>query len=246
MDSQVQILQVTVRNTKSGRAVYDVACGDGVTRQVWEAGTANALNALQGQTIWIREKVEVKGQYTNRTILAFAQPGTALPPDPGGGQLAPVGGLAAPLVGGAVQPIQASPQGGGGGGRGYPPEVTTRITKLASLEYAATLVGGILAGSGPEAFEQAVEMTLTAAKTFYGVARSHENVGAPAAASDPALAAAQALIDAAAQSGALTTPQAVAQVVPGVQVGAPVEQPAAVVAAAQDASAESPDVIQWD
>lgn len=239
MDSQVQILQVTVRNTRTGRAVYDVACGDGEKRTVWEAGIANGLNALVGQVVTIREEVKQNGQYTNRTITAFAPPGQQLPPD-ASAQLAPVGGLGTPLAGGAVQPIQQAPQGGARGKGQYPPEVTTRITKLASYEYATTLVGSLLAGAGPEAFEQAIELTDQAAKHFYTKSRSHEK---PAV--DPqqaALAAAQAIIDAAAQAGTLTTPAAVAAVVPGVEVGAPVET----VAAAQDAAAEQGDDIQWD
>lgn len=245
MDSAVQILQVTVRNTKSGRAVYDVACGDGITRQVWDAAMANALNALAGQTIQIREKVEQKGQYTNRTILAFAQPGQQLPPDTNA-QLAPVGGMGQPLTGGPIQQIQPSPQQGRGGGSRWTPETTTRITKLACIEYGAQLVSGLLASSGPEAFEEAVELTLKASKVFYNAARSHEKAEPAVDPQAAALAAAQAIIDAAAQSGTLTTPAAVAAVVPGVEVGAPVEQPAAVIAAAQDASAESGDVIEWD
>jgi hypothetical protein len=249
MDSVVQILQVTVRNTRSGRAVYDVACGDGVTRQVWDAAMANALNALAGQNVPIREKVEQKGQYTNRTILAFAQPGQQLPPDTNA-QLAPVGGMAQPLTGGPVQAIQPSPQQNRGNGSKWTPETTTRISKLACIEYGASLVGGLLAGAGPEAFDEAVELVLKASKSFYNAARSHEKPEAAVGALDPqaaALAAAQALIDQAAQSGQLTTPAAVAQVVPGVQVGAPVEQPAAEVAAQQDAAAEGVgDIIEWD
>lgn len=236
MDAQVQILQVSVRNTRTGKQVYDVACSDGKKRQVWEPGLATQLNSYAGtgQVVTIRFDVKQNGQYVNESIQAFAPPGQTLPPD-GNMQPALMPGAplpnvaAAPLaavpLGGNVAPIQAAPQGGSDR---FPPEVTTRITKLASYEYAATVVGGLFAGAGPEAEQQAVEVLDRIAKHVYEHSRSHENTA-------PTQAPQGMIVPTA------TTPgEVAAQLPPGaVQVGAPV-------AAAQDAAAEAPDVIQWD
>lgn len=233
MDAQVAILAVSVRNTKTGKTVYDVACSDNVKRQVWEPELAVALNnyAGTGQPVTIRFDRTQNGKYVNESIQEFAAPGTQLPPDMSA-QLAPMAqplglvGGALPVAGVIPQPIQAAPSGGSG----WSPETTTRVTKLACYEYASQLVGALLTGAGQEALTEALAMTDAAAKHFYTAARSHEHaesVGVP-------LPAGQGMIIPTA-----TTPQAVAALVPGVVVGASV-------AAAQDAAAEAPDVIQWD
>jgi hypothetical protein len=248
MDVQTQVMQVTVRNTRTGRSVYDVACSDGQKRSCWDPNLAAQLNSYAGTGQTITLRVDVKpsrdGRFMNHDIQAVAGPGQQLPPDTNF-QAAPMGGAppmmaAAPPVamGGNVQPIQAAPQSGNNGGDRFPPQVTTRITKLASYEYAATVVGGIFAGSGPEAEAQAVEMLDRIAKHIYAAARSHEQ--APPTAAQASVAAPIVPV--------AETPQGVAEWAAAqgapVQVGAPVEGPA--VAAAQDAAAESPDVIQWD
>lgn len=230
MDAQVQILGVTVRNTRTGKVVYDVQCSDGKKRQVWDAALANQLNAYtnpqgHGQAVVIRFDQKPNGQFLNESIQAFAPPGQQLPPDSNAQPaMMPAGGqpLAAPsAVGMNTQPIQAAPSGGSEGR--WTPEVTTRITKLASYEYASHVVGGLFAGAGPEGEVEAVAMLDRIARHVYTQARSHENQPANQGQIVPTA----------------TTPQEVAQQVPGVQVGAPV-------AAAQDASAEAGDVIQWD
>lgn len=234
MDAQVQIMQVTVRNTSTGKQVYDVACSDGKKRQVWEGNLAQQLNTFAGtgQFVTIRYTSKQNGQYVNESIQAFAPPGGQLPPDTAPQQLGgqPMQPQALPQalpqavpLGGNTQPIQQAPVDSGGGGR-FTPETTKRITKLAAYDYASAVVGGLFAGSGPEAEQQAVEMLDRIALHVYKAARSHEQQALPA--------------------GTITTPQGVADFAnaqqPGVvQIGTPV-------AVAQDAAAEAPDVIDWN
>lgn len=234
MDAQVQIMQVTVRNTKTGKTVYDVACSDGVKRQIWDGSLATVANSYAGtgQVVTIRYDVTQNGKYTNHSIQAVAGPGQQLPPDtnmlPAPMGAAPMPGVLQqqpPTMGGNTQPIQAAPQGGGSssGGSRWTPETTTRITKLAAYEYASHVVGGLFAGAGPEAEAEAIAMLDRIAKHVYAASRSHEQQPAQQAPIVPTAA----------------TPEQVAAIVPGVQVGAPV-------AAQQDATAEAPDVIEWD
>jgi len=234
MDVQLGIIQITVRNLSTGKTVYDVACSDGVSRQVWEAPIATALNAFAGTgaQVWLRTSEKQNGQYTNRSIHAFAPPGQALPPDTGG----PGGGFG----GGGGRP------GGGGGGRGGMSEADkTRISKMGAQGSAATLVAALFSGAGPEAFEEAVEKHAELTKRLYKSARSHE---APEAAGPTVLQTGtqgQVLpsVGQPVATGAVlpTTPAEVAAQVPGVVVGVPV---------AQDAAAEAPqpapvDDIDW-
>jgi hypothetical protein len=134
---------------------------------------------------------------------------------------------------GAPAPLASAPPilpSAGKPGDNYPPEVTTRITKLACLDHATSLVGGLLAGAGPEAFEEAVTLVETAAKQFYQQARAHEDVSGGQVADQGQIV-----------PSATTPAEVAAQLPPGtVQVGAPAA------AEAQDAAAEAPDVIQWD
>lgn len=223
MDLQVGIIQITVRNTKNGKTLYDVSCSDGLTRTVWEAPIATALNAFSGtgQQVWIRATEQQNGQYTNRSIIAFAPPGQALPPDTGGF----AGG-----GGGGGRP-------GGGGGRpggGMSPDDKTRISKMGAQGSAATLVAALFSGAGPEAFEEAVEKHAELTKRLYKSARSHET---PEAAGPTVLETGtqgQVLpsVGQPVATGAVlpTTPAEVAAQVPGVVVGVPVAQDAAAVA----------------
>lgn len=230
MDVQTQILQVEVRNTRTGRTVYDVSCGDGQKRSCWEPDIAQVINSYKGtgQLVTLRVEVQQNGQYVNHTIKGFAGPGQQLPPDTNA-QLAPMGvpsqSQAIPLPQGAnTAPIQQASSGGGK----YSPEVTARITKLASYEYASNVVGGLFAGAGPEGEAEAVAMLDRIARHVYAAARSHEQQDASVGQAGPIVPTA-------------STPEQVAAQMPAgtVQVGVPV-------AAAQDAAAEAPDVIQWD
>lgn len=241
MDAQVQIMQVAVGTTRTGKTYYDIACSDGVKRRCWDAALAQQINAYTntGQAVTIRFEVTQNGQYTNYNVKAFAPPGAQLPPD-GNMQAAPMGQpqqqfvpqpQGAPIMGAPpVGPPMPQAQPNGGGGRGqYPPEVTTRITKLAAYEYAAIVVGGLFASTGPEAEAEAIAMLDRIAKHVYQQARSHESA-APAQ-----------VIQQPAEVAQFVNEQQSGPVAGGVQVGAPVG-----VAAAQDAAAEAPDVIQWD
>lgn len=159
MDTAVTILQITVSQTSNGRQKYDVACGDGVTRTCWESNIANALNAFAGtnQQVTIRWSEKQNGQFTNRTIHAFAPPGQAMPPDTGQG---------------------GRPQGGGGGGfrggGGMTPDDKTRITKMGAQGSAATVVAALFTSAGPEAYNEAVELLDRLTVKLYKAARSHE------------------------------------------------------------------------
>lgn len=234
-DIVTSILSVGSTTTRNGRARYVVACGDGNERTVWEAGLANGLNAYLGQQVTLRVKEEQKGQYMNRTIEAFAPAGQSLGPAPVQNQPAPMQGvqpLGAPgavAAAPAIQPIQPVSAGQGGG---MSESAVTRITKLACLASATQLVGGIFASAGPEALGEAETAIKSLTRSFYAYSRSHENLGVT-----PQVTSPQGQIVPTA-----TTPEEVAQQVPGVVVGAPVTPLAA---AQQDASAEAPDV-EWD
>ena len=241
VDLQVGIIQVAVVNTQSGRQRFDVSCSDGQVRGIWDAALANAINAYAGGAtqVTIRETTKPgRNGQVYRNIVAFAPPGQALPPEqPGGGN----GG------------------GGGfnrGGGKGqYPPEVTTRITKLAAYEYATTLVGALFSGAGPEAYAEAMALTDECAKHIYVEARSHEKKGEQqdgATILQPGAQVGQPVQQQGQVLGQQATPQQIAAAVPGVQVGTQALQPggaadaqAAVDVQAQAAS-EQGDNIEWD
>lgn len=235
-DVQVQILGVTVRQTSRG-SVYDVACNDGVKRQVWEAPLANALNAHVNQTVWLRVNVSQTSKngttYTNHSIQAFAPPGQQLPADGNAQQAAPMGGQQlqpAPTAGSPIQ--QAPPILPSQPTDNMPPNTITRITKLACIDSASNLVGQLLAGAGPEAAEQAEELVGKFAKTFYGMARAHEK--------PPVTTETQMGVQGQVVPPTPATPAEVAAQVPGVTVGAPVSAPVA-----EPAPSSSGD-IAWD
>ena len=232
MQIVTSVLAVTVRNTRTGKTVYDVACGDGAKRQCWDAAVANALNAQTGQVVTLDVEQKQNGQWLNENIQGF-MPGGAQ------GQLAQTQQIqvqqAQPttLTPGALA-IQPSPSTGGAQG-GYTPEVVARITKLACIDTAAILVAGIFSGAGPEALPEALSAVQFVSRQFYKDARSHEGATQSGALTTSAQPQTQIVPTA-------TTPQEIAQQVPGVVVGAPVVP---TVAQAQDAAAESGDV-QWD
>lgn len=242
MDLQVQIMQVAVRTTRNGRQVFDVSCSDGETRAVWEANLANAINAYAGSgtAITIREKVSQNGQYTNRSITAFAPPGQALPPEAAGG--GPGGG---------------GPRGGGGG-RGMTEEDKTRIAKMGAQGNAATLVAALFQGAGPEAFDEAVALHDKLTKSLYVSARSHEKPGGNAEAGGTTVLQPGAAVpsgDTQPQAQVLqqgATPAQIAAAFPGVVVGAQVLPAggATEAAAAADVTAqqavEQGDAIDWN
>lgn len=161
-------------------------------------------------------------------------PGEAVVPEAGGlGSGMPMGQMGAAMQTGVVLGTGTQPMGQStsGGGSRWTPETTTRITKLAAFEYATTLVGGLMAGAGPEAFEEALELTKKAAAEFYKAARSHESGGTTTTGTGPIAPVA-------------TDPAGVAGFVNSEQPGA--VQVGAAVAGAQDAAAEAPDTIEWD
>lgn len=224
-DIQVAILSVSTRNTSTGKTVYDVACGDGEKRQIWEAPLAQAINAFSGtgQPVTLREEVKQNGQYTNRTIKAFSPPGSALPPEVGGG------GAIAP------QPLRAGSSGGGG----MTPADKTRISKMGAQGSAAQIVGSLFTGAGPESFEQAIELHEQLTKKLYKDARSHEAESGTQVIQTNAQGAMVPAAGVLPVVGQPVDAAVIAAAVPGVTVGVPV-------AAAQDAAAPSGDNIDWN
>jgi hypothetical protein len=215
MDTPVGIVQVRVQTTSNGRQKFDVDCTDGVTRTVWEANLANALNAFAGtnQQVTIRWSEKQNGQYTNRTIHAFAPPGQALPADNG--------------QGGSQQGGGGFRGGGGGGFRGMSEEDKTRISKMGAQGAAATIIAALFTGAGPEAYNEATELHDKLTLKLYKSARSHEKQGTQAVqtgAQGQVLPQAGTPVDPSLlqQQAATVTPQDVAAAVPGVQVGVPV------------------------
>lgn len=235
MDLQVQIMQVAVRTTSSGRQIFDVSCSDGKTRAVWDSGLANAINAYAGSgaTITVRVKVSQNGQYTNESITAFAPPGQALPPEQAGGG-------------------PGGPRGGGRGGMSE--EDKTRIAKMGAQGSASTLVAALFQGAGPEAYDEAVSLFDKLTRKLYVDARSHETPGGTPQGGTilqpGAPVGGQVTQPLPAQNA--TSPQAVAAGVPGVVVGTQAlpQGGAADPQAAQDVAAqnaaEQGDAIQWD
>jgi hypothetical protein len=238
MDSQVQILGVNVGNTSTGKTFYAVQCSDGIERRCWNAQLAQKINsfAQTGQTVTLRYDVTQNGQYTNYSVKGVFGPGEVLAAEaapmqaglPSPMQVLPVG---APMGGPPMG--TAAPQQSGGGKGSFPPEVTTRIVKMASFSDACVLVGGLLTGAGPEAFEQAMELVEKAAKQIYASSRSHEQ-GGPTTVQ-------QGTITPVADNAAGVAEFANAQLPGAVQVGAPVAT-----AAQQDAAAEAPDATPTD
>lgn len=241
VDLQVGIIQVAVRTTNNGRQIFDVSCSDGVTRAVWEAGLANAINAFagSGQQVTIRVKVTQKGQYTNESIQAFAPPGQALPPEAAGGGTGGNGG------------------GFRRGGGGMSPEDKTRIAKMGAQGSAATIIAALFTGAGPEAYAEATALHETLTRKLYVEARSHEKPGGEQEQQQGTTVLQPGAQVGAAQTDTGVLPQGstasdVAAAVPGVTLGAQVLQPggATDAAAAADVvaqgAAEQGDSIDWN
>src|SRR5215831_1338006 len=102
-DLLTQVLSVAIRTTPNGRTVYDVTTADGMTRSLWDGGTANALNGYAGSgqpvNLRIRQRPKNNGQGVWEDITHFAPAGQALPPE-------------VPQQGFAGQPYAQQPQGG--------------------------------------------------------------------------------------------------------------------------------------
>lgn len=228
MDAVVKILGVSVGTTNSGKQYFDVQCSDGQERRCWNAALAQKINGFaniggQGPDVTLRYNVKQNGQYTNYSITACFGPGEMVTADTGQQGFGSGGG-----------------NRGGGGGRGWTPEQTIRVTKLASFEYATTLVGGLLMGAGPEAVEQAWELAEEIAKRIYKAARSHEKGGTTTAGSTMLPQGDGGQLQPVADNA-----QGVAGFVNG-EAGQNVVQVGATVAQAQDAAAEAPDTVEWD
>lgn len=242
VDLQTSIIQVAVRNTRGGKQVFDVSCGDGKTRQVWDAGLANAINAYAGSgaTITIRFTQKQNGQYLNESINAFAPPGQALPPEQAGGGIGGGGG---------------GPRGGGRGGMS--PQDKKRIARMGAQGSAAVLVAALFQGAGPEAYDEAMGLfDKTVVKLYKQAVNNGGEIEAQAEGGATVLQPGATVGEQQAATNVLpqgATPEQVAATVPGVVVGAQALQPggATDAAAAQDVAAQASaeagdDNIEWD
>jgi hypothetical protein len=215
------IARVVQGGGAAGKTVYDVQCGDGVVRQIWSPEVAEGVKqyvnpAGTGPVIPLRVRSKQNGQYVNQSIVAFAKPGEQL----------------AAYV----------PKAGGYGGRGggMSPEDKTRITKLGAIGSATQLVGSLLQGAGPEAFDEALALVDKAAQHIYKAARSHETTPAPV---QTQMSPQGGVVGSGPILPTASTPQEVAAQVPGVQVGAPVAAPPQPAATPQAPQASD---VEWE
>ena len=196
-----QLLAVVGRQTRTGKPVWDAQVADqsvnGGKFSTFDPQLAGKAGQFANQMVTLTYEVKQNGQWTNYDLVDVA-PAGSMPPQVQG---------AVPNVGAqqyTPPPITQGPSSGGGGNSAYPPEVVTRITKLATLEIAGALVGRAVEGSGidAESATQLGDVVETLAKRFYTMARSHEQQ--PVAAQQPTTPAEVAQAVNAEQPGAVT------------------------------------------
>lgn len=221
-----QVLGVESRQSRNGQhTMYDVAFSDGNKYTTFDANLAQTAANLSGQAASAKVSVDQRQQnnrtYTNFNLLEIGPPGSisgAAAQPIQGGVVGP--GVIQPAGGGVITP--APQQGGGGGGRGFTPEDKARVSRFAAQGTAFAFVATIYSGLGPEALPEAVK----AAKALTEELLNHGQTGLYR---PSPLETATTIIPTA------TTPQEVAEQVPGVTVGVQ-----------QDAAAEAGDDIPWD
>src|SRR5581483_3823961 len=150
VDINGQVLGVQGRTTRSGKTLYDVAFSDGQKYTTFDTALATKAQQLFGQEVSARVEVKQNGNFTNYNLVDIAPLG-ALPP--------------APIVAGTPIGIGTVPQNGEG--KKFTEDDATRIAKQGALGQAANLVAGLFQGAGPEAFEQALELTIEAGRRLY-------------------------------------------------------------------------------
>lgn len=150
-----QILSVLGRPTNNGKTIYDIAFSDGNTYTTFDGKVAGKAQALQGQQVSARVKVQQKGQYTNLYLNDVAPVGQ-LPP-----QQQPVA-AGSPVAQIPLAPATSPPSRGG-----MSPEREAKIVKQSVLSTAFGFVGALYTGAGPEAAEEATAKALELAKTLY-------------------------------------------------------------------------------
>ena len=195
---------LSVQGRKAGRGtIYDVAFSDGENYSTFKQDIAAKAQSLAGQPVTLRIERVQKGEYVNQNLLDVAPAGSmpALPQAPAPGTTVPAGTPGAPL---ADIPMKPDYQ------RELSPGTQRRITFNSAADTAAQLVGGIYAGHGPEAFEDAYDKFKQVTKELEE--QSHLRSQANPGATTP--------------PPPVSTPAEVAAAVPGVEVGAPMGDPA--------------------
>lgn len=200
-DIQGTILNVQGRTVSGNKTIYDVSFSDGTTYSTFDGTLAGKAQALMNQPVTARVKHEKKGQYDNYYFEDVAPagqlPALALPVAPGtsipGGTPVTVPAPSIPM---------APPSSGGRGG-GMSDEDKRRIAFMSAASTAATLVGNVLAGAGPEAFAQGDDGEPSEAETLFrrvamdvftqAFAQGAQASAAPAAVAPPAPVTAEAV-----------------------------------------------------
>jgi hypothetical protein len=164
----VQVLGVTGRVLKkTGETVYDVQLSDGQKYTAWENELATRAQSLVGKVVNAEVEVSQNGRWTNRNLVNIVE-SSALFPNPASQTSAAV-----------------TVPNGGSGGAPLPPvvdheaEKESRITKLATLKIAATIVASLFQGAASEGADEAFEMLEARAKELYKLIYGED---APAAA----------------------------------------------------------------
>lgn len=195
-----QVLGVTSRTVGQGRTIYEVQAADGNKYATFKSEIAQKAANLQGQSASLLVKIEQKNGYTNFYINDAGPVGSIAAPDASGGAgVIQTAGQIAPQGGGTITPIQ------GGGGGGMTPEDKLRISRMSASSTAFGFVGSLFQGAGPEALAEALKMArgLTEGVLQYGTSGFWPGGVQVTALDVPGP----------------ETPQEIAAVVPGVQVG---------------------------
>jgi hypothetical protein len=189
------VLGVQGRHTRSQKLIYDVAFSDGVTYSTFDPDLATKCQGLMGQQatarVEVSQKVSGGKTFTNYNIHDIAPagqlPAMTVPqapgtPYPAGTPVPVVGAPSAPAPGIPIAPPTSN--GGRGGGGGMTLEDKRRIAFMSAASTAATLVGSLFSGAGPEAMAEMEEEwhRLTMATFRQAFVQSQEPSAAPVAA----------------------------------------------------------------
>lgn len=200
-DINGKILGVTGSTTRNGGSKYNISFSDGKTYSTFDQAAASKANGLLNQDVTMRveQKPSRDGTRMFDNMIDVALVGQ-LGQSPQGVQ---IGGGIPMTVGGGIPMNNPIPMVSGGGG-GMSNEDKQRISRFAAAGTAFEFIGSIYAGGGPESLAEAVKnaRALTAELVRYGYTGDYSLGGQQVAQPVP------------------TTPQEVAQQVPGVQVGA--------------------------
>jgi hypothetical protein len=191
MDVQVQLAgPITGKPTSNGGTKFDIPLSNGSKPSTFDDAIPTKIASFAGQPFTAR--LEQKGKYLN--IIGAYGPGEQVPADFAAAgqavqtfpavQAAPFVPTPAALPAGVV-PFTPTDN--------FPPEATTRITKLSVIQTAYAAVSALFHGAGPEELPKLVEQADKLAQKLYADARSHEGGVQTAPAPQPVAAEPQAM-----------------------------------------------------